>query len=96
MRRKAIVGHQTQSPLAWAASEGGLFLSDSQFGAYTVMMDAALLVKLHLISHVFSIFVEYIHWDCSCVVGLSARPNRLDIDGKEHFGASSTGGDGGA
>lgn len=34
--------------------------------------------------------------DC-CSGGLdpSARPKRLDIDGKEHFVASSTGGDGG-
>jgi hypothetical protein len=59
-------------------------------------MDVALPVKLRLVSHIYSIIMSYIRCACSCVVGLSARPNKLDIDGKEHFGASSTGGDGGA
>ena len=59
-------------------------------------MDVALPVNLNHVSHVYYKFKGYIHCDCSCVVGLSAKPNKLDIDGKEHFGASSTGGDGGA
>lgn len=33
---------------------------------------------------------------CSCVRGLSANTNRLDIEGNEHLGISSIGGDGGA
>lgn len=96
MRRRAIVDHQIQSLPAWAASVGGLSSSDSHFEAYTVLMDVVLRVKLHLVSHVYSMFKVYLPCDCSCVVGVSARPNKLDIDGKEHFGASSTGGDGGA
>ena len=60
------------------------------------MIDVALPVKLYLVSYIYSIFKSYIPCACSCVVGLSARPNKVDIDGNEHFGASSTGGDGGA
>jgi hypothetical protein len=33
---------------------------------------------------------------CSWVIGVSARPNKLDIDGKQQFEGSSTGGDRGA
>jgi hypothetical protein len=54
---------------------------------------------LYLVSYKFSLYMAgiYLHSiGCSCGLGPSVSPNKLDIDGKEHFGTSSNGGDGGA